>query len=304
MENRIDEYVRYLQIEKHLTKKTLEAYAHDLSLWLDFLKTHKKSSWNAIDSQDMIEFSISQRKRGVKASSLLRYLVSIRNFHQFLKQSQYVDKDETRFLDLPKIGRRLPKYLSMKEVDELLKTAEAWPQEFKSLKKRAQLYRNYTMLQLLYATGLRVSELVNLKLNEVNLQSGFVLVMGKGRKERYVPVGRVAIECLEEYFQSSRLHLLEKNKSSFVFLGGQSRGITRQTFWKYLKDLAQKAGIEKKMSPHVLRHSFATHLLENGADLRAVQLMLGHADISTTQIYTHVSKDRLKNLHKNFHPRG
>lgn len=160
------------------------------------------------------------------------------------------------------------------------------------------------MLQVLYATGLRVSELVNLTINDVNLQSGYVLAFGKGSKERYVPVGKVAIKALDDYYGWARGKLLRNKKSSFVFVGRGDKPLTRQTFWKYLKDLAKQKGITKSISPHVIRHSFATHLLENGADLRSVQIMLGHADISTTQIYTHVSRERLKQIHKKFHPRG
>jgi len=303
MEFQIEAYLHYLRVERQLSPKTLEAYSHDLNLWCKALAQEKISNWDQVSSEHVLRFSVTSRQRKVKAQTLLRYLVSIRNFHQFLKQNGKVKKDITVNLDLPKIGRRLPKYLTLEEVDKILMASEGYQQE-KDLRKKACAERNETMLKVLYATGLRVSELVSLKLNDVNLQSGSLLVMGKGSKERYVPMGRQAISALETYFQEGRLVLLGEKKSFFVFLGRGGRPITRQSFWMFLKKLAKTSGTQKNISPHMLRHSFATHLLENGADLRSVQLMLGHADISTTQIYTHVSHKHLRALHEKFHPRG
>jgi integrase/recombinase XerD len=199
----------------------------------------------------------------------------------------------------------------MKEVDllldsvEVLKCLSVEVDDQENLKKiQARQLRFHAMIHTLYATGLRVSELVNLKLNDVNLQSGYVLAFGKGAKERYVPLGRFAIEAIEQYYAHGRLKLLGGRTSPFVFVGRGGKALTRQSFWKHLKEAAMNRGITKRISPHVIRHSFATHLLENGADLRSVQIMLGHADIATTQIYTHVSRERLKEMHKKFHPRG
>lgn len=250
-----------------------------------------------------LEFSMLRRQQDkVKVSSLARNLVAIRNFYRFLKEQNYITKDVTENLDLPKIGSKLPRFLTMREVDLLLseEIADSPPAT------DAKQVRNLAMLQVLYATGLRVSELVNLKINDVNLQSGYVLAFGKGSKERYVPIGRVAIAALDHYYKTARPQLLGEVKvqSQYVFLSHKGKPVTRQTFWKYLKDLAREKNISKKISPHVIRHSFATHLLENGADLRSVQIMLGHADISTTQIYTHVTRERLREMHKKFHPRG
>lgn len=308
MQDRLDEYLHYLRVEKHLAVNTLEAYSRDLNMWLEFLARRKVSDYAETRLQHLLEFSIFRRQEGrVGGTTLARNLVAIRNFYRFLKESGYISKDVTENLDLPKRGLKLPKYLTMREVDLLLEkggSSENLNGRQKCDGVRARELRNHAMLQVLYATGLRVSELVNLKINGVNLESGYVLAFGKGSKERYVPMGSFAIKALDEYYRSARPALLGEKKSSFVFVSRRGRRLTRQMFWKYLKDLARRGGVAKKISPHVIRHSFATHLLENGADLRAVQIMLGHADIATTQIYTHVSRERLREIHKKFHPRG
>ena len=248
---------------------------------------------------------MTERARGVGARTLQRHLVAIRNFHHFLTREGHLTQDVTLNLDLPKVGRRLPKFLTAKETERLLLEAKLMAELPKARAiERARTLRGFAMLELLYATGLRVSELCGVKLNDVNLQSGHVLVMGKGQKERYVPMGQSAITALEIYFREARPILTKGAKSVFVFVSRPGRSLSRQAFWGYLRVVAKRAGITKNLSPHMLRHSFATHLLENGADLRAVQLMLGHADIATTQIYTHVSRERLKQLHQKFHPRG
>lgn len=300
MQKLIDEYLQHIQVEKHLAKKTLEAYTSDLDLWLSFLKKQNITNFENTTKSHVLQFSVLQRERGIAARSLSRYLVSVRNFYQYLHINRHIQKNEMQNIDLPKMGRRLPKFLSLQEVDQLLAQAVLAVQ--KAVHPRDLRY--YAMLQLLYASGLRVTELCTVKLNDLNLQSGFVLVMGKGSKERYVPVGRVALTVLEQYLQTARLVLLQDQRSEFVFVNSQGGAVTRQSFWGYLKNLAELAGIQKSMSPHILRHSFATHLLENGADLRSVQTLLGHSDISSTQIYTHVTRDRLKEMHQKFHPRG
>lgn len=290
----------FLQVEKHLAKNTISAYAHDLSLWSEFCDKSQIPDPNHTTKEQILAFSLAQRSKGIKPQTLSRYLVSIRNFYGFLEDRRYIKKNETQNIDLPKIGRRLPKYLSISEVDHILKQAEF----LVSTKPKPREYRYYTMLQLLYASGLRVSELVNLKLNDINLQSGFVIVMGKGSKERYVPIGQFAIASVDLYLKEHRDKILKGKKTNVIFANASGKAITRQSFWMYIQKLGQLAHVKKKMSPHVLRHSFATHMLENGADLRSVQMMLGHSDISTTQIYTHVTRERLKDLHEKFHPRG
>lgn len=303
MEAQIDEYLHFLRVEKHLSPKTLESYAHDIQLWHDFLKKHSIENWGQTTKDHFLEFSVSRRQNDkIRVNSLSRNLISIRGFYRFLKDSKYIESNEAEYLDLPKLGFRLPKYLSIKEVDALLENAQ-FPEHIGN-HSRAQEFRNYTMLQVLYATGLRVSELVGLKLGDVNLQSGYVLAFGKGSKERYVPIGSVATSCLDRYYKQVRPRLCGKKKSDYIFVNGRGGGLSRQSFWQYLKKKAMQKGIRKPISPHVIRHSFATHLIENGADLRSVQIMLGHADIATTQIYTHVSRERLKQIHKQFHPRG
>ena len=198
-------------------------------------------------------------------------------------------------VDLPKSGRLLPKALSIEEVNRLLEQPEV---------SSPLLIRNWTMLLLLYSTGLRVSELVNLPLAGCNMESGFLKVIGKGNKERLIPFGRAAAEAVDNYLEHSRPLLLKGRKSTYLFITNRAKPMTRARFWQILKETAEAAGIRKQISPHMLRHSFATHLLANGADLRAVQMMLGHADIATTQIYTHIDQDRLKSIHRSFHPRG
>lgn len=317
VETKIDEYLHYLRVEKHLAKKTLEAYSHDLKLWYDFLQTKSMMSWEETTKEHFLLFSIFRRQRDkVRASSLARNLVAIRNFYKFLKESNYVKQNVAEYLDLPKLGFHLPKYLSMSEVEILLDGDGIKDNESHLASHSgslnfviknyhdAHLFRDDTMLQLLYACGLRVSELVHLKMNDVNLQSGYVLAYGKGSKERYIPMGKVAIAFLDKYLKEARPVLIGKKKSDVLFVSRRAKAISRQMFWLYIKRMARMRGIKKQISPHVIRHSFATHLLENGADLRSVQIMLGHADISTTQIYTHVSHERLKQIHKKFHPRS
>lgn len=303
MDGRIDEYLVHLKVEKRLAGRTLSAYAHDLNLWLEFLKRKNVPSWDVVDGSHILDFSTEQRRRGLSARSLARYLVALRNFHAFLHANGRVLKDAARHLELPKSGRRLPKFLSMRDVDAILKAAREMPAGRGRL-GAAKTVRDAAMVELLYASGLRVSELVGIALNGVNLQSGYVLVMGKGSKERYVPMGKSAMTALEAYYHAARPVLLGEKRSPYVFVERNGKPPSRQSFWKRLKGIARAAGLAKPVSPHVLRHSFATHLLENGADLRSVQVMLGHADIGTTQIYTHVSRERLKEMHGKFHPRG
>lgn len=294
MDELIDGYIHYIRVERHLSPKTIESYSHDLRLWCEFLKQKKAADPRDTTQEHALGFSVWRRSHKVGGRTLSRNLVAVRNFYKYLKQTGRLAKNPLATVTLPRIGRALPKFLTLDEVDRLLAV--------KALDLPAR--RSQTMLQVLYATGLRVSELVNLKLNDVNLQSGYVLAFGKGQKERYVPMGKVAIASLDEYFRDVRPRLVAGRKSPFVFVNASARPLSRQAFWYYLRGLGLGIGLRKPLSPHVLRHSFATHLLENGADLRSVQLMLGHADISTTQIYTHVSRERLKEMHRKFHPRG
>ena len=234
-------------------------------------------------------------RRGLSKRSQARHLSTLRSFHRFLVAEKFTSKDPTEDLERPKVVPRLPVFLTLGEVEALLAAPDA---------SRIHGMRDLAMLSLLYATGLRVSELIRLSVNDVNLQSGYLLATGKGRKQRLVPVGERAAKLLREYLERARPALLGRRVSASLFVGRGSRPMSRQGFWKLLKRYALKAGIRRAISPHKLRHSFATHLLEGGADLRSVQEMLGHADLSTTQIYTHVNRNRLRSIYDRYHPRS
>ena len=295
MDQLVDKYVNYLLVEKGLAQTTIESYSRDLVRYANFLEQRKIRSITRIDSEVILQYLIELRKKGLGARSRARHLVSIRGFYRFLLQEKIIRNNPSKLIDLPRSGLKLPHVLSFNDVKRLLGT----PNPRKPIESR-----DLAMLEMLYATGLRVSELVNIKHHQVNLEAGFVRVIGKGSKERIVPFGMYAKEKTIEYMNTMRPIQLKKNSSPFLFVARAGKPMTRQAFWKRLRHYADKAGIKKKVTPHTLRHSFATHLLEGGADLRAVQIMLGHVDIATTQIYTHVSKKHLKKIHAKFHPRG
>jgi integrase/recombinase XerD len=288
------DFFHYLQVERGLSDNTLTSYKRDLKNYTDYV-VEKHSSWNEITRADIISFLYKLRDENKSSATIARTISSIRQFHHFLLREEIVKHDATLHIETPKKERKLPDVLSIEEVDKLLEINGNSPLDI----------RNKAMLELIYATGLRVSELIALKLNDLHLTMGFLRCFGKGAKERIVPLGDVAQKAVENYLQYCRPTLLKKQRDENVlFLNQHGRPMTRQGFWKILKKLAKDAMITKDITPHTLRHSFATHLLENGADLRAVQEMLGHADISTTQIYTHVTKTRLKDMYKSFHPRA
>lgn len=289
-----DHFFNYLLVEKGLSGKTLESYSSDLSRYLDFLKQNNIDRISETDTPVILRHLMALRESGLKARSRARHLVTIRGFYRYLTQEGAIENDPVKLIDLPKSGLKIPEILSVEEVALLLTAPDA---------KKPIGERDAAMLELLYAAGLRVSELINLKVQDVNLDAGFVRVMGKGSKERIVPIGLHAKEKIGAYLESGRPALLKKISSRFLFVARAGNPMTRQGFWKLIGKYARKAGIRKKITPHMMRHSFASHLLEGGADLRAVQTMLGHADIATTQIYTHVAREHLKMLHEKFHPR-
>jgi integrase/recombinase XerD len=291
----IDLYSNYLLVEKGLSSNTLESYMRDLSRFVSALKDFGVSRADGVDNAHILKHLIALRKEGLGARSRARHLVSIRGFFRFLVSEKYLENDPSRLVDLPKSGLRLPDVLSADEVVSLLNAPDS---------NKPTGLRDSAMLELLYAAGLRVSELISVKVMDVNLDAGFVRVLGKGDKERVVPIGTHAKAKVALFLHSGRSGLLKTNQSPYLFVARAGKPMTRQGFWKMLKKYASIAGITKKITPHSLRHSFATHLLEGGADLRAVQMMLGHVDISTTQIYTHVARDRLKQAHDKYHPRG
>ncbi|WP_191565299.1 site-specific tyrosine recombinase XerD [Metabacillus idriensis] len=297
MKDQIQDFMHYLVVERGLSHNTIVSYERDLRSYHQFLAEQQQmTAFQDVTRLTIIQFLKSLKDAGKSSKTIARHTASIRNFHQFLLREKAVDHDPTVHIESPQVERTLPKVLSLTEVEKLLDTPKLIS---------AYGYRDKAMLELLYATGIRVSEMINLDMNDVHLTMGFIRCFGKGNKERIVPIGRTASEALEAYTDKGRTKLAsKKNQTDAFFLNHHGNRMTRQGYWKNLKKIALEAGINKELTPHTLRHSFATHLLENGADLRAVQEMLGHADISTTQIYTHVSKTRLKDVYKQYHPRA
>jgi integrase/recombinase XerD len=290
-----DQYIKQLIVEKGLAAKTVEAYASDLTFFLGFLKRQRIQDIGQADTAAILKYVIELRKAGRNARTRARHIVTLRGFFQYLHQTGILSVNPAKLVDLPKSGLKLPEVLDVKQVDRLLNMPDT---------NTPIGLRDAAMLELIYAAGLRVSELVSLKVAVVNLEAGFVRVLGKGGKERIVPIGRKAIQGIRAYIDHGRPQQLRKVTSHYLFVARAGRPMTRQGFWKLLRRYALAAGIEQRVTPHSLRHSFASHLLEGGADLRAVQTMLGHVDIATTQIYTHVAQKRLIELHRKYHPRG
>lgn len=294
-DNLVEQYLTHLAIEKGLAEKTLDSYRLDLARYVGFLRDNRVKNFSNSDTAVILKHLIGLRNAGLGARSRARHLVAIRGFYKFLVQEKILSRDPSRTIDLPKGGLKLPDVLSVREIKILIDTPDI---------SRPIGKRDRAMIELLYAAGLRVSELINLKLQDINLEACFVKVFGKGSKERIVPFGVYAQKKINDYLQMARPILLKEHPSEFAFVARAGRPMTRQGFWKLLRGYALKAGIRKTITPHTIRHSFASHLLEGGADLRAVQVMLGHVDISTTQIYTHVAREHLVKMHKKYHPRG
>ena len=296
MDRYLDFFFNFLSVEKGLSSNTLNAYGRDLAVYTDYLKMHEKITDPVAINQSMVLHYLNFLKsRGLSPRSRARNLSTLRSFHRFLLRENYTEHDPTALLESPRSLPALPRLLSKKEVECLLQAPTG---------DTPIAVRDRAMLEVLYATGMRVSELVGLRLGDLKLDIGCLNAFGKGSKQRLIPLGEVAIEILQEYLQNGRHKLLKNLTSEEVFLNVRGRKLSRQGFWKNLRNYALKAEIKQKVYPHMLRHSFATHLLENGADLRSVQTMLGHVDISTTQIYTHVIQERLQKLHQQYHPRG
>jgi len=295
MNDYLDLFISYLAVEKGLSANTQEAYSRDLARYLDYLEQQGRTVPASVTSEDIAVFLGRLKDQGIGPRSRARCLSAIRMFHKFLMIENYADVNPASIIEAPRTLHKLPEFLSTGEVEALIASC-AGPS--------GENIRDLAMLELLYATGLRVSELVHLKLREVNLDSGYLMTLGKGNKERLVPIGESACQRVSAYLEGVRWRLDPDRQNRFLFLSRLGDAMSRQAFWNIIKKRACLAGISKNISPHTLRHSFATHLLENGADLRSVQVMLGHADLSTTQIYTHVTRERLKRLHQQIHPRG
>ncbi|MCX5699319.1 MAG: site-specific tyrosine recombinase XerD [Candidatus Omnitrophica bacterium] len=305
MKELIDSFLDYLSVERALAKNTILAYRADLNLYLDFIGQRGILTLSKAVKNDIVEFMLFQKAQGISPVSISRRLAAIRMFHRFLARERVLKSDPTILIDSPKLWKKIPDTLSLNEVEALISQADARDQ---------QGARDKAILETLYATGMRVSELTNLKTNNVSLDIGFLRCIGKGNKERIIPLGKKAIHSIKRYLEFSRPDYLnpvrsgtsngvKQKTSEFLFISRSGAKLSRQSVWKLIKRYALEAKIKKSIKVHTLRHSFATHLLERGADLRSVQEMLGHSNISTTQIYTHIDKERLKTIHKMFHPR-
>lgn len=288
----LDHFIAFLRVERGLSENTVESYRRDLSGFLNFIG--EKGLPPLEITQDQIGPYISLLGQRLSARSIARNISALKTFFRFLVSEGKIETSPARLLETPRAGQRLPGVLTRQEVESLL----AQP---KGVDPRG--LRDLAMIEVLYATGLRVSELVNLKVSNINLEAGYLRTMGKGSKERMVPIGDKAREAIKNYTMLGRIQMTKGKNTPYLFLNPSGRPLTRQGFWKIIKKYGLMAGIKKKFSPHSLRHSFATHLLGAGADLRSVQVMLGHADISTTQIYTHVTREQLRGVHEKFHPR-
>jgi integrase/recombinase XerD len=297
MDDYLKDFMQFLLVDKRVAKNTLLSYERDLKNYLRYLKNVEVvETLNHVQRAHIVHFLNFLKDQGKSPKTLARHVASIRAFHQFLIRTHAADQDPSILIEIPKSERTIPKVLSLVEVEKLLDI---------SIGQGHFALRDKAMLEILYATGIRVSELIQIDVEHVNLTMGFVTVIGKSSKERIIPVGGPAAEALQRYLEHGRPNfLLENRTENSLFLNHHGKRLSRQGFWKILKKLANEAGIKNELTPHTLRHSFATHLLQNGADLKAVQEMLGHADISTTQIYTQLSKTRLKDVYSKFHPRA
>ncbi len=289
----LNDFLSALRVEQGLAANTVKAYESDIRRYISFLESARARSWESATRDQLREFLIRERDRGLQPASLARLLVSVKVFHRFLTRERHVEQDVTRVVQSPKLWRKLPTVLSVQEMKHLIESVDA--------RSKANL-RVRTILELFYATGLRASELTGLRWEDLNLAAGFLRCRGKGGRERLVPLGGAALRMLKSWRE--RGFKSPPAGEAPVFRGRGSKPLTRQTAWQLVRRAARQARLKKKISPHTFRHSFATHLLSGGADLRVVQELLGHADISTTQIYTHLTRDHLKSVHTRFHPRS
>ena len=290
----LETFFDYLRVEKGLSRNSIEAYAQDLKKYTLYLQEKAIANPRNITRKDITDFLFLLRKT-ISPISIARILSTVKNFHRFLLREKIVSADPSDLIEAPKLDKKIPSFLNLAEVTKIFKAPNL---------KNTQGIRDRAILELMYATGLRVSELTGLRTFDINLDVGFVKCKGKGSKERIVPLGKIAERFLHKYLIESRPKLAAKKDPANLFLAQGGRNLSRQSIWKMIKKMVRQVGIRKKVSPHTLRHSFATHLLEGGADLRSVQEMLGHTSITTTQIYTHVNASRLKAIHKQFHPRA
>jgi integrase/recombinase XerD len=298
MERQIDEFLDSLKVEKGCSFNTVAAYRNDLAQFLEYLREqpHKLADWSQVKKQAIIGYILHLKEREYASATVARKVAAIKSFFHFLVTDGHIQDDPTATLESPKVKKHLPRTLTRSEVNRLL----AGPAKSSTPKA----IRDKALLELLYATGMRVSELVNLNLDDVNLTAGSVRCFGKGSKERIMPIYPQAVKAVEEYLRRGRIHFLRSPKEKALFLNPQGKRLTRQGLWLIIRSYVEEVGISGEVTPHTLRHSFATHLLDGGADLRNVQQLLGHANISTTQVYTHVSNERLREVYDESHPRA
>lgn len=294
MEELIQKFVTFLEKDKRLSLNTLQSYRRDIEQYISYLREINLNNIKNTNKTTIITYLLHLKKKGRATSTISRNLASIRSFYQYLTKNKIVDKDPTTELESPKVEKKLPQILSTKEVELLLEQPKCV-----DLKG----YRDKAMLELLYATGIRVSELISLDISDVNLQMGFIRC-NKGARERTIPIGSIAINALRQYIEKARNLMISNNDEQALFVNVNGGRLTRQGFWKIIKQYKNQAKINKDITPHTLRHSFAAHLLENGADLRSIQEMLGHSDISSTQIYAQIAKNKIKEIYKKTHPRA
>lgn len=295
MEGYVEQFIHYLAVERGLAKNTLESYGRDLKQFQGFLQNRTELEIEHSTRAIITEYLDGLRAQGKAVATISRNIAAIKSFYQYLVNRKYLVEDPTLKLEAPKIEKKLPMILTTVEVEELLRQPNV---------KLPGGTRDKAMLELLYATGIRVSEIIGLNISDVNLELGYIKCHGKGTKERIVPLGSIAVKSVREYMGKGRLQIVRGCEEAAMFINHHGKRLTRQGFWKIIKKYAQQAKIVKEITPHTLRHSFATHLLENGADLRSVQEMLGHADISTTQIYTQMMKNPLRKVYDRTHPRA
>jgi integrase/recombinase XerD len=295
MKETLDQFLNHLSVERDLSANTIESYRRDLNGYLNFLREIKVDSASGITAEHVTGFIASLSRKGLAANSIARKLSSLRGFHKFLAAEGHCDVDPTSTLESPRQWRKLPGVLNIKEVERLLSQPKG---------DAPLVVRDKAILEFLYATGVRISELIHIKRKDLLSEVELVRVMGKGQKERIVPIGKEAVRSAHRYLQEVRSKLAGEHSEDVLFLNRRGQPFSRMGLWKILRKYVNRAGITKRVSPHTIRHSFATHLLKGGADLRAVQEMLGHADISTTQIYTHLDREYIKQEHRDYHPRS
>jgi len=294
VEKRLDDFLHYQRLARGLSWNTLESYRFDLKKYFDYLKQHKIYDLNSVTSEKISGFINNLYLKKLKSTSIKRHLSAIRTFHKYLLNEEYCDSNPAELVDSPKLGRKLPGALTVDEMKKLLNLP--YPKDYLG-------WRDKAILEFLYATGVRISEMVNFTTKNFLPQVGWARIIGKRNKERLVPIGKKGIKAIKEYLKRSRPYIAKSDSEDIMFLNRWGKKLSRMGAWKIIKRYILQAGIKKRVTPHTIRHSFATHLLRAGADLRAVQEMLGHADISTTQVYTHIDRDFIKQEHRSYHPR-